>query len=195
MKGCGNERHILLFYTGVARILGSAAAQVRAIPNHKADLFDALPRRRGDAVLRNGDLADFAAAARELANKTSAIRPDCTDLSTTFTPARGARCDRRQAPGCGRPAALSVCRPPEDHVKVLSELHELLLVSMQFDWSGAELIFKSVPRYSQPAHIRRDYTRNIVGEDGDTRPEYRPTIIAQQTIEQQHRPMEKRVVN
>ena len=56
---------------------------------------------------------------------------------------------------------------PEDHLKVLAALNELLLVPMQFDWGGTEVIFKDAPRYSQTAHQRRDYTRYIVGENGE----------------------------
>ncbi len=56
---------------------------------------------------------------------------------------------------------------PEDHLKVLTALNELLLVPMQFDWGGTQVIFKDAPRYSQTAHHRRDYTRYIVGENGE----------------------------
>jgi hypothetical protein len=55
---------------------------------------------------------------------------------------------------------------PEDHVKVLAALRELLVVPIELDRGGTQIIFYDPPRYSRTAHKRRDYQR--YGEtDGD----------------------------
>jgi D-glycero-alpha-D-manno-heptose-7-phosphate kinase len=171
------ESHILLFYTGIARNASDiAAAQVRAIPNHKADLFEM--RRLVDeatAVLRAGDLADFG----RLLHESWQIKRRLSDriapnfVNDIYDRAKRAGAIGGKLLGAGGGGFMMFIVRPEDQSKVLSALNELLLVPAQFDWGGTQLIFKSVPRYSQTARHRRDYTRYMVGADGDVQSDIR----------------------
>ncbi len=176
------ESHLLLFYTGVARNASDiAAAQVRAIPAHKADLHEM--RRLVDdaaAVLIDGDLADFG----RLLHETWEIKRRLSEqiapafVNDIYDRARRAGAIGGKLLGAGGGGFMLFIVRPEDQVQVLSALHELLLVPVQFDWSGAQLIFKDAPRYSRTAHQRRDYTRYIVDGNaaGGERPPVRPGI-------------------
>ncbi len=53
---------------------------------------------------------------------------------------------------------------PKHQARVCQALSELLLVPVQLDWSGTQLIFYDPPQYSQTAHKRRDYKRYANGE-------------------------------
>jgi D-glycero-alpha-D-manno-heptose-7-phosphate kinase len=164
------ENHILMFYTGVARNASDiAAAQVRAIPSHKADLHEM--RRLVDyaaAVLTGGDLADFG----RLLDETWQIKRRLSDqiapefVNDIYDRARRAGALGGKLLGAGGGGFMLFIVRPEDHAKVLTELHELLVVPVEFDWTGTQLLFNAPPRYSRTAHQRRDYTRYIVGEDG-----------------------------
>jgi D-glycero-alpha-D-manno-heptose-7-phosphate kinase len=163
------ESHFLLFYTGVARNASEvAAAQVQAIPKHTADLFEM--RRLVDeaaAVLTDGDLADFGRLLHESwlikRRLSDRIAPDF--VNDIYGRARRAGALGGKLLGAGGGGFMLFIVRPEDRAKVLMELDELLLVPAQIDWSGTELIFRAVPRYSLTARHRRDYARFIVGED------------------------------
>jgi D-glycero-alpha-D-manno-heptose-7-phosphate kinase len=171
------ENHILLFYTGTARNASDvAAAQIKAIPNHKADLLEM--RRLVDeatAILLRGDLADFGRLLHESwlikRRLSDRIAPDF--VNDIYDRARSAGALGGKLLGAGGGGFMMFIVRPQDHIKVLSALHELLLVPAQFDWNGTQLIFKSVPRYSQTAHYRRDYMRYMVGMDGSVHSDIR----------------------
>src|SRR5262249_51860609 len=148
------ESHILLFYTGIARNASDiAAAQVKAIPSHKTDLFEM--RRLVDAatavLLDDSDLSDFG----RLLHESWQIKRKLSDriapafVNDIYDRARRAGAIGGKLLGAGGGGFMLFIAPPEDHIRVLSALHELLLVPIQFDWTGTQLIFKSVPRYSQ----------------------------------------------
>lgn len=174
------EDHLLLFYTGVARNASDVAAdQVRAIPNHKTDLLEM--RRLVDeatAVLLDGDLTDFGRLLHEswqLKRRLSdRIAPDF--VNEIYERARRAGAIGGKLLGAGGGGFMLFVVRPEDQMNVLNALHELLLVPIQFDWTGTQLIFKSVPRYTRTAHQRRDYARYYVGESIGEHPEGLPTI-------------------
>lgn len=166
------ESHILLFYTGVSRdASGIAAAQVRGIADHKADLLE-MRQLVDDAtkVLLGGNLASFG----ELLHESWQIKRRLSDqiapefVNDIYDRARRAGAIGGKLLGAGGGGFMLFIVRPEDHGKVLNELHELLVVPMQFDSSGAELIFKSVPRYSRTAHHRRDFARYFTSGDHTT---------------------------
>ena len=163
------QSHLLLFYTGVARNASEiAAAQLQAIPSHKEDLFEM--RRLVDdatAILRDGDITDFGRLLHESwqikRRLSDRIAPDF--INDIYDRARrgGARGGKLLGAGGGG-FMLFVVRP-EDHIQVLNALHELLLVPVQFDWGGTQVLFKTGPTYSRSAHQRRNYARYIIGEN------------------------------
>jgi D-glycero-alpha-D-manno-heptose-7-phosphate kinase len=171
------ESHILLFYTGIARNASDiAAAQVKAIPSHKTDLFEM--RRLVDhatAILREGDLADFGRLMHESwqikRRLSDRIAPDF--VNDIYERAKRAGALGGKLLGAGGGGFMMFIVRPEDHIRVLSTLNELLLVPTQLEWSGTQLIFKSVPRYSQTAHYRRDFARYMVGADGNVHSDIR----------------------
>jgi D-glycero-alpha-D-manno-heptose-7-phosphate kinase len=165
------ESHILLFYTGIARNASDiAAAQVKAIPSHKTDLFEM--RRLVDAATAvlagDDDLGEIGRLLHESwrINRRLSDRIAPGFVNDIYERARHAGAIGGKLLGAGGGGFMLFIVRPEDHVKVLSALGELLLVPIQFDWTGTQLIFKSVPRYSQTAHYRRDFARYMVGADG-----------------------------
>jgi D-glycero-alpha-D-manno-heptose-7-phosphate kinase len=175
------ESYLLLFYTGVARNASDiAAAQVRAIPSHAADLHE-LRRLVDEAakILLKGDLVDFG----RLLNDSWQIKRRLSDqiapdfVNDIYDRAIRAGAIGGKLLGAGGGGFMLFVVRPEDHMKVLDALNELLLVPMQFDWGGTQIIFKDAPRYSRTAHRRRDFTRYIVGENGETsEPDAGPVI-------------------
>ncbi len=165
------EKHLLLFYTGVSRNASDiAAAQVRAIPRHTADLHEL--RRLVDqatALMVAGNFVDFGRLLHDSwqikRRLSDQIAPDF--VNDIYDRAIKAGAIGGKLLGAGGGGFMLFVVRPEDHLKVLAALNELLLVPMQFDWGGTQVIFKDAPRYSQTAHQRRDYTRYIVGENGE----------------------------
>jgi D-glycero-alpha-D-manno-heptose-7-phosphate kinase len=166
------ESYLLLFYTGVARNASDIAAeQVRAIPRHAADLHE-LRRLVDEAagILLKGNLVDFG----RLLNDSWQIKRKLSDqiapdfVNDIYDRAIRAGAIGGKLLGAGGGGFMLFVVRPEDHFKVLEALNELLLVPMQFDWGGTQVIFKDAPRYSRTAHHRRDFTRYIVGENGET---------------------------
>lgn len=164
------ERHILMFYTGVARNASQvAAAQIRAIADHQADLMEM--RRMVDqaiGLLAAGDIVAFGKLMHEgwqikrmLSDK---IAPAFVD--DIYQRARAAGAIGGKLLGAGGGGFMLFIVRPEDHRSVLTALKNLLLVPVQFDTNGTEIIFNEEPRYSCTARHRRDYERFIVDHNG-----------------------------
>ncbi len=167
------ESHIVMFYTGVARHASEIAAeQVRAIPSHAADLREMRCLvDEATGFLLDGRIVDFGRLLHEgwkiKRRLSERIAPDF--VSDIYERARRAGALGGKVLGAGGGGFMLFIVRPEDRASVLTALNELLLVPVQLDWTGSQLLFNASPRYSRTARRRRDYTRHAVaGRTGAT---------------------------
>ncbi len=162
------ENHLLMFYTGVVRNASEiAAAQVRSISDHTHELHEMrkLVDVAVDTLAGDNDMSEFGRLLHEtwelkrrLSNK---IAPDF--VNEIYSRARRAGALGGKLLGAGGGGFMLFIVPPELHVSVCTALSELLVVPIQFEWSGTQLIFYDPPSYSRTAHHRRDFKHYVVG--------------------------------
>jgi D-glycero-alpha-D-manno-heptose-7-phosphate kinase len=169
------ESHMLLFYTGIARNASDvAAAQIRAIGDRTRELHE-IRRLVDDAtevLSGNGPIAEFGRLLHdswELKRRLSdQIAPPFVDDIHRRAMEAGALGGKLLGAGGGGFMLFFV--RPKQQARVCQALSELLLVPVQLDWSGTQLIFYDPPQYSQTAHKRRDYKRYGNGEQRIVKP-------------------------
>jgi D-glycero-alpha-D-manno-heptose-7-phosphate kinase len=168
------ESHILMFYTGVARNASDiAAAQVRTINQHKAELTE-MHRMVGQAndLVVSGDTIGFG----KLLHESWQIKRGLSDkiapafVDDIYQRARGAGAIGGKLLGAGGGGFMLFVVRPNDHIKVLSALSELLLVPIKFESSGTQIVFDESPRYSRTAKHKRDFRRFITGSNANGKP-------------------------
>jgi D-glycero-alpha-D-manno-heptose-7-phosphate kinase len=174
------ESHMLLFYTGIARNASDvAAAQIQAISDRTRELHE-MRRLVDDAtelLTSKTPIADFGSLLHEswelkrrLSDKIAP--PFVNDI---YQRAMEAGALGGKLLGAGGGGFMLFFVRPKHHSRVLQALSDLLLVPVQLDWSGSQLIFYDPPHYSRTAHRRRDYRRYGTG-DAEARPRKRPAL-------------------
>jgi D-glycero-alpha-D-manno-heptose-7-phosphate kinase len=163
------EQHMLLLYTGIARDASSVAAdQISSIPQRQGELHEMqkLVDIGSDILVGNSKLTELGSLLHEtwllkrsISNK---IAPAFVDDIYDRAMRAGALGGKLLGAGGGG-FMLFIVRP-EDHVQVLAALDELLVVPIELDRGGTQIIFYDPPRYSRTAYTRRDYQR--YGETG-----------------------------
>jgi D-glycero-alpha-D-manno-heptose-7-phosphate kinase len=158
------EQHMLLFYTGVSRTASDVArAQIEAIPNRQRELEE-MHRLVGYAesvLASSGDIAEFG----RLLHESWQIKRSLSDrvapafIDDIYARAMAAGALGGKLLGAGGGGFMLFFVRPQDHVKVLKALSELLLVPAQLERAGTQLIFYDPPRYSHTARKRRDFRR------------------------------------
>jgi D-glycero-alpha-D-manno-heptose-7-phosphate kinase len=163
------ESHLLLFYTGVARNASDvAAAQIRAIADRSRELHEMrrLVDDAADVLSGKGSIADFGRLLHdswELKRRLSdQIAPPFVD--DIYRRAMEAGALGGKLLGAGGGGFMLFFVRPKHQARVLQALSELLLVPIQLDWSGSQLIFYDPPQYTRTSRKRRDYKRYIGGE-------------------------------
>jgi D-glycero-alpha-D-manno-heptose-7-phosphate kinase len=166
------ENHMLVFYTGIARHASSIAAdQISAIPQRQNELraMGKMVDLGTEILVGNGELADFGRLLHEAwqikRSISEKIAPAFVD--DIYERAMKAGAVGGKLLGAGGGGFMLFVVPPDDHPKVLSALSELLVVPVEFERSGTQIIFYDPPRYSRTAHKRRDFQRYGVGMAGD----------------------------
>lgn len=161
------ESHLVLIYTGVARNASEvAAAQIRSIPERTRELSEMrrLVDEATDVLTRPEDIAEFGRLLHrswELKRRLSdKVAPPFID--EIYDRALKAGAIGGKLLGAGGGGFLLFLVRPADQPRVLEALSELLLVPIQLDWSGTQLIFYDPPQYTRTAQERRDYQRYIV---------------------------------
>jgi D-glycero-alpha-D-manno-heptose-7-phosphate kinase len=158
------EQHMLLFYTGIARDASSVAAdQINAIPRRQSELLEMqkMVDLGTDMLVGNSKLTELGRLLHEAwllkRSISDKIAPAFVDEIYDRAMQSGAFGGKLLGAGGGG-FMLFIVRP-EDHVKVLAALRELLVVPIELDRGGTQIIFYDPPRYSRTAHKRRDYQR------------------------------------
>lgn len=172
---------LLMFYTGVARTADRVA---------KAKI-DSIPRRRGElaemqklvdaaiAVLVGGDLDDFGRLLHETwqLKRSLSARVAPAFVDDIYARARGAGALGGKILGAGGGGFMIFYVRPEDRPKVLEALADLLLVPIEFEASGSQIIFYEPDRYSRTvlkgARFRR-YAEDANGGGANGKDDGRP---------------------
>lgn len=168
------EMHLILLYTGISRHASEIAGeQIRAIASKRAELKAIMSTvdHGIDILAGGGDLADFGRLLHEawLIKRSLSDRIAPSFVNDIYDRAMRAGALGGKLLGAGGGGFMLFFVRPEDHVRVLHALSELLVVPIEFDRSGSQIIFYDPPRYSRTAHTRRDYQRYVAnGETGKT---------------------------
>ena len=159
------ESHLLLLYTGISRQASDiAAAQIQAIPNKQHELHEMqrMVDQGTDILVGGGSLDEFG----KLLHETWLLKRSLTDkiapafVNDVYDRAMQAGALGGKLLGAGGGGFILIFARPADHQRILTALSELLVIPVQLDRSGTQIIFYDPPRYSRTAHQRRDYKRH-----------------------------------
>ena len=158
------ELHVLLFYTGISRHASNVAAdQISSIPNRQKELHEIqkLVDLGAQALTSTSDLGDFGRLLHEawLLKRSISDKIAPSFVNDIYDRARNAGALGGKLLGAGGGGFMMFIVRPEHHLQVLSALSELLVVPVEFERTGSQIVFYDPPRYSRTAHTRRDYHR------------------------------------
>jgi len=166
------EMHLILLYTGVSRHASEIAGeQIRAIASKQAELREMMRTVEYgvDILVGGGDLTDFGRMLHEawLIKRRLSDRIAPGFVNDIYDRAIRAGALGGKLLGAGGGGFMLFFVRPEDHISVLHALSELLVVPIEFDRGGSQIIFYDPPRYSRTAHTRRDYQRYMADSDAN----------------------------
>ncbi|HYE52403.1 MAG TPA: kinase [Azospirillaceae bacterium] len=158
------QDHLLLVYTGVARFASDVAAdKVASIPKKQDELK--LMRQMVDEGYRiltgSGDIQDFGRLLHESweVKRTLSSKVAPTFVNDIYAKARDAGALGGKLLGAGGGGFMLFFVPPERRIAVLEALNQLLVVPIEFDRTGTQVIFYEPDTYSRTVHQRRDFIR------------------------------------
>ncbi len=159
------QNSLLLCYTGISRIASDIAGdKIRAIPDKFKEL-QAMRDMVEEAInILNGknDINDFGRLLHESwqikRHLTSGISP--AFVNETYEAAINAGALGGKLLGAGGGGFMLFFVPPEQQAKVLKALDHLLMVPIQFESSGSQIIFYDPEKYSKTTLAGKSYTKN-----------------------------------
>ena len=158
------QSHLLMLYTGIARQASDVAAeQIAAIPNKQAELHEmrAMVDTATGILAGEGDIADFGRLLHESwqlkRGLAKGIAPSFVD--DIYERARKAGALGGKLMGAGGGGFMVLFARPGDHQAVLEAVPELLLVPINFEYTGSQIIFSEPENYSRMALSTRDFRR------------------------------------
>lgn len=160
------QSSLLMFYTGTSRIASHIAGEkIKAIPNKTAELHR-MRRMVDEAIgILNGetDINDFGRLLDEAwqikRQLTARIAPAFVDEIYAAATKAGALGGKLLGAGGGGFMLFFV--PPERKADVLAALHHLLMVPIQFESSGSQIIFYDPDHYSRSSLIGKPFSRHL----------------------------------
>jgi D-glycero-alpha-D-manno-heptose-7-phosphate kinase len=166
------ETHLILLYTGISRHASEIAGdQIKAIGSKQSELKEMMSTvdQGVDILVGGGDLADFGRLLHEawLIKRRLSDKIAPSFVNDIYDRAMRAGALGGKLLGAGGGGFMLFFVKPEDHVNVLHALSELLVVPIELDRGGSQIIFYDPPRYSRTAHQRRDYRRYESGDKAD----------------------------
>lgn len=163
------ESHLLLLYTGVARTASEVAeSQLRTMSNRSRELHEMrqMVDLAADILTSEADIADFG----RLLHETWMLKRQLSDkiapafVDDIYARAKAAGAIGGKLLGAGGGGFMLFFVRPEDHEKVLTALAELLVVPIELERTGTQLIHYDPRHYSQTSRRRRDYRRYTNGD-------------------------------
>jgi D-glycero-alpha-D-manno-heptose-7-phosphate kinase len=160
------QSSLLMFYTGTSRMASDIAGEkIKAIPNKTAELHRM--RRMVDEAIdilnRGDDINDFGRLLDEtwqIKRQLSArVAPAFVDQ--IYTTAMGAGALGGKLLGAGGGGFMLFFVPPERRTDVLAALDHLLVVPIQFESSGSEIIFYDPDHYSRSSLVGKPFSRHM----------------------------------
>jgi D-glycero-alpha-D-manno-heptose-7-phosphate kinase len=155
---------MLLVYTGISRDASElAGAQIAAIPG-KADVLrrmQALVYAAADILLGTRDIAGFGDLLHETWELKRSIsgRISTPLIDELYDTARRAGALGGKLLGAGGGGFVLIFVRPKERAKVLEALKNFLVVPFELESSGTRVVLYEPDRYSQFAHMRRDFVR------------------------------------
>lgn len=148
------EQHLMLFYTGVVRNASEIAGeQLRAIPQKHLELrrMRAMVDQAVDILASTADIGDFGRLLHEswMLKRTLSDKVSPPFVDDIYARGRAAGALGGKLLGAGGGGFMLLFAPPEHQQAIRSALGELLLVPIEFDRAGSQLIFYEQPRYSR----------------------------------------------
>lgn len=158
------QSHFLLFFTGVSRTASNIAKeqmQAQARGDNKAELqaIRGMVDLASDILTSGGDISAFGELMHEgwqiKRSLSSAIAPDFVDEIYARARANGAIGGKLLGAGGG--GFMLFFAKPENHLKLMQALEDLLWVPFEFETAGSNIIFFDRNAYSRTSLTRRDY--------------------------------------
>lgn len=156
------QSHFLLFFTGVSRTASDIAkSKMQAIPDKKKELgrMTQLVDEACNLLSSNGDLLDFGRMLHETwqlkRSLSSSIAPEFVDEIYVRARAHGAIGGKLLGAGGG--GFMLFFAKPENHLRIMQALEDLLWVPFEFETGGSSIIFYDQANYSRTSLARRDY--------------------------------------
>jgi D-glycero-alpha-D-manno-heptose-7-phosphate kinase len=140
------DNHLMLFYTGIKRTAADVAqSYVNDIDCKRRQL-----RIMGDMVdegisvlAGNNHIRDFGELLHEAwqAKRSLSSSVSNPEVDELYARARSAGAIGGKLTGAGGGGFLLLFAPPEAHVEIRNQLHDLIHVPFRFDFSGSQIIF------------------------------------------------------
>lgn len=160
------QSSLLMFYTGTSRIASEIAGEkIRAIPNKTAELHrmrrmveEAIAILNSDADINDfGRLLDEAwSIKRQLSTR---VAPAFVDEIYSTAIKAGALGGKLLGAGGGGFMLFFV--PPQHRGAILEALDHLLMVPIQFESSGSQIIFYEPAQYSRSSMTGKQFFRHV----------------------------------
>ncbi|MDB2414737.1 hypothetical protein N9W34_03100 [Rickettsiales bacterium] len=156
------QKHMLLFFTGVSRTASTIAAdKIKSIPKKQSQLHEM--HKMVDIGLniltQGGDLEDFGRLLHESwmlkRSLSKNISPEFID--DIYAKAYNAGAIGGKLLGAGGGGFMMFFAKPEHHQAIMDALKELLIIPVEFENSGSQIVFNDPRQYSQTSLVRRDY--------------------------------------
>jgi D-glycero-alpha-D-manno-heptose-7-phosphate kinase len=164
------QSHILMFYTGVSRIASEVAKdKIAQIPNKQPELhrMRQLVDEAVQSLTGSGAITDFGRLLHESwqikRGLSAKVAPGFVD--DIYAAAIKAGAVGGKLLGAGGGGFMIFFAAPDRHPAILQTLHKLLLVPIEFEHNGSQIIFYDRERYSKTALEQRDVLR--FGANGD----------------------------
>ena len=158
------QSHILMFYTGVSRLSSEVAKEhIAQIPRKTPELHrmrEMVDQAVG--ILSSGaDINDFGRLLHEAwqikRTLSSKVAPGFVD--DIYDKARAAGAVGGKLLGAGGGGFMIFFAPPERHPAIIDALDHLLMVPIEFEYGGSQIIFYDQEHHTQTALKRRDFVR------------------------------------
>ncbi|MCW8863145.1 MAG: hypothetical protein OQK07_12050, partial [Rhodospirillales bacterium] len=161
------ESHLMLFYTGVSRRASQIAGEViKSIPNKTADLhrMREMVDEGVDILTSNADIADFGRLLHESWMLKRGLAPSIAPsfIDEIYETARGAGALGGKLLGAGGGGFILMFAPPSKREAVCNALSKLLLVPIEIEFSGSQVVFYQPGFYTRTALTTREF---FLGEE------------------------------
>ncbi len=158
------QSHFLLFFTGVSRTASNIAkdqmqSQARGDKKMELNAMRELVDEAVGCVTARGDICEFGRMLHETwqlkRSLSASIAPDFVD--DIYARARKAGAIGGKLLGAGGGGFMLFFAKPEQHLRIMQALEDLLWVPFSFETQGSSIVFFDRHGYSQTSLTRRDF--------------------------------------